>query len=142
MASHFILEDVCQDLLDKEVDPNYQECLSDNPTYIDLLAKGEKNALAKKVREVEEIILKRDRIISSLSLGGSSDSVVKDKLTEASLPSSEKIFIIDKKAPKIRRSKTKNKLKNKVHLETLICASLTPEGKIVRIMLNSKSVML
>ncbi|KAK1553352.1 hypothetical protein Q3G72_033522 [Acer saccharum] len=100
-------KDVCQDSLDKEVDPNHQECLSENPTYVDFLAKvkcleenlkialrevnekddliklqvdefvsttrrplGEKNALAKKLREVEEIILEKDRIISSLTLGG------------------------------------------------------------------------
>ena len=31
---------------------------------------GEKNALAKKLREVEGIVLKRDRIISSLTLAG------------------------------------------------------------------------
>ncbi|KAK0598776.1 hypothetical protein LWI29_037890 [Acer saccharum] len=102
---------------DKEVDSNHQECLSDNPTYIDLLAKvkyleenlkialrevdenndliklqvdefvsttqrllGEKNALAKKLSEVESIVLEKDRIISSLSLRGSSDTVVKEML--------------------------------------------------------------
>ena len=37
---------------------------------------GEKNALAKKLREVEGFVLERDRIISSLTLGGSSDLVV------------------------------------------------------------------
>ena len=36
---------------------------------------GEKNALAKKLEEVEGIVLEKDRIISSLSLGGSSNVV-------------------------------------------------------------------
>ncbi|KAK0582839.1 hypothetical protein LWI29_030183 [Acer saccharum] len=88
---------------------------------------GEKNALAKKLREVEGFVLERDRIISSLTLGGSSDLVVEEKLIEASLPISE--VIVDKKAPKKRHSKTKNKLKNKVPLETPICASLTPKAR-------------
>ena len=89
---------------------------------------GEKNAFAKKLREVEGIVLKRDKIISSLTLGGSSDLLVEEKLIEASLPTSEDI--VDKKAPKKRRSKTKNKLRNKAPLKTPICASSTPEGKI------------
>ena len=89
---------------------------------------GEKNALAKKLREVEGIVLEKERIISSLSLGGISDAVVEEKLIEASLPTSE--VVVDKKSPKKRRSKTKNKLKNKVPLETPICASPTLEGKI------------
>ena len=95
---------------------------------------GEKNALAKKLREFEGFVLERDRIISSLNLGGSSDLVVEEKLIVVSLPKSK--VVVDKKAPKKRCSKTKNKLKNKVPLETPICASP------VRIMLNSKSVML
>ncbi|KAK1564839.1 hypothetical protein Q3G72_012679 [Acer saccharum] len=165
MASHSTLEDVNQDSLDKEIDPSYQECLNDNPTYIDLLAKvkfleeklkialrevdkkddlikiqvdefvattrrllGEKNALAKKLCEVEGIVLKKDRIISNLSLGSSSDTVVEEKLIEASLPTSE--VIVEEKAPKKRRSKKKNKLNNKVPLETPICTSPTPKGKI------------
>ena len=85
---------------------------------------GEKNAFVKKLREVEGIVLERDRIISSLTLGGSSDVVVEEKLIEASLPTSE--VIVDKKDPKKRCSKTKNKLKNKVPLETPICASPIP----------------
>ena len=89
---------------------------------------GEKNDLAKKLEEVEGIVLERDRIISSLTLGGSSDAIVEKKLIEASFPTSE--VIIDKKAPKKRRSKTKKKLKNKVPLETPIRASPIPEGKI------------
>ena len=88
---------------------------------------GEKNALAKKLEVVEGIVLEKDRIISSLSLGSSSNVVVEEKLIEASLPTSEDIV---KKAPKKRRSKTKNKLKNKVPLETPTCASPIPEGKI------------
>ena len=116
-ASHSTLEDVCPDSLDKEVDTNHQVCLSENPTYIDLLAKvkcledslkialsevdekndlikiqvdkfvsttrrllSEKNAFDKKLREVEGIVLERDKIISSLTLGGSSDAVVEEKL--------------------------------------------------------------
>ncbi|KAK0603667.1 hypothetical protein LWI29_007325 [Acer saccharum] len=165
MTFHSTLEDVCQDSLDKEVDLNHQECLSEDSTIIDFLAKkncleenlkialreidekddlikiqvdkfvsttqrllGKKNALTKKLREVEGIVLEKDRIISSLTLGGSSDAVVKEKLIEASLLTSE--VIVDKKAPKNRRSKTKNKLKNKVPLETPICASPIIEGKI------------
>ncbi|KAK0575448.1 hypothetical protein LWI29_000641 [Acer saccharum] len=99
-ASHSTLEDVNQDSLDKEVDPSHQECLNDNPTYINLLAKvkfleeklkialsevdekddlikiqvdefvatirrllREKNALVKKLCEVEGIVLEKDRII-------------------------------------------------------------------------------
>ncbi|KAK0577855.1 hypothetical protein LWI29_001209 [Acer saccharum] len=164
-ASHSILEDVCQDSLDKEVDQNHQGCLSENATYIDLLAKvkfleenlkialrevdekddliklqvdefvsttqrllGEKNALAKKLSEVEGIVLEKDRIISNLSLGSSCDMVVEERLIEASLPTSE--VIVEDKAPKKRRSKKKNKLKNKVPLETPICASPISEGKI------------
>ncbi|KAK4840587.1 hypothetical protein QYF36_013079 [Acer negundo] len=115
-ASPSIPEDVCQDSLDKEVDPNHQECLSDNPTYVDLLAKlqvdefvsttrmlfGEKNALAKKLKEVEGVVLERVRIISNLSLGDSSVLVVEEKLIEASLPTSEENVIVDKKALKKR----------------------------------------
>ena len=59
---------------------------------------GEKNAIAKKLREVEGFVLERDRIISNLTLGGSSDAVVEEKLIEASLLTSE--VIVDKKAPK------------------------------------------
>ena len=47
---------------------------------------GEKNALAKKLREVEGFFLERDRIISSLTLGGSSDFVVEEILIGVSLP--------------------------------------------------------
>ena len=47
---------------------------------------GEKNDLAKKLREVEGFVLERDRIISSLTLGGSSDFVVEEILIEVSLP--------------------------------------------------------
>ena len=55
-ASHFTLEDVCQYSLDKEVDPNHQECLSENPTYIDLLAKVKclEENLKIALREVDE----------------------------------------------------------------------------------------
>ncbi|KAK1554142.1 hypothetical protein Q3G72_008355 [Acer saccharum] len=164
-ASHSTLEDVNQDSLDKEVDPSHQECLNDNPTYIDLLAKvkfleeklkialsevdekgdlikiqvdkfvattrrllREKNAFAKKLCEVEGIVLEKDMIISNMNLGSSSDTVVEEKLIEASLPTSE--AIIEEKAPKKRHSKKKNKLKNKVPLETPICPPPPPEGKI------------
>ncbi|KAK0591917.1 hypothetical protein LWI29_010240 [Acer saccharum] len=89
---------------------------------------GEKNALAKKLREVEGFVLERDRIISSLTLGGSSDLVVEEKLIVASLPTSK--VVVHKKAPKKRHSKKKNKLKNKVPLETPICPPPPPEGKI------------
>ena len=91
---------------------------------------GEKNAIAKKLSEVEEVVLERDRIISNLKLGGSSDAVVEEKLIEASLPTSE--VVVDKKAPKKRRSKIKNKVKNKVLLDTSTstCVSPIPEGKI------------
>ncbi|KAK0580044.1 hypothetical protein LWI29_035573 [Acer saccharum] len=89
---------------------------------------GEKNALAKKLREVEGFVLERDRIISSLTLGGSSNLVVEEKLIVASLPTSK--VVVDKKAPKKRCSNTKNKLKNKVPLETPICPPPPPEGKI------------
>ncbi|KAK1578394.1 hypothetical protein Q3G72_029931 [Acer saccharum] len=115
-AFHSSLEDVCQDSLNKEVDPNHQECLSENPTYIDLLAKVKlleenlKIAL-RELREVEGFVLERDRIISSLTLGGSSDLVVEEKLIETSLSTNE--VIVNKKAPKKIRSKTKSKLKNK-----------------------------
>ena len=46
----------------------------------------EKNVFAKKLREVEGIVLENERIISSLSLGGLSDFVVEEKIIEASLP--------------------------------------------------------
>ncbi|KAK0595903.1 hypothetical protein LWI29_010946 [Acer saccharum] len=165
MASHSTLEDVNQDLLDKEIDQSHQECLSDNPSYIDLLAKvkfleeklkltlseidekedlikiqvdefvattrrllREKNAIEKKLCEVEGILLEKDRIISNMNLESSSVTVVEEKLIEASLPTSE--AIIEEKAPKKRRSKKKNKLKNKVPLETPICPPPPPEGKI------------
>ena len=151
--------------MDKEDDLNHQECLNENSSFVDPLAKvkyleedlkialrevdekddliklqvdefvsttqmvlGEKNALSKKLREVEGFVLERDRIISSLTLGGSSDLVVEEKLIKASLPTSE--VIVDKKAPKKRCSKTKNKLKKKVPLEAPICVSPTPEGKL------------
>ena len=39
ITSHSTLEDVNQDSLDKEIDQSHQECLNDNPSYIDLLAK-------------------------------------------------------------------------------------------------------
>ncbi|KAK0587081.1 hypothetical protein LWI29_016995 [Acer saccharum] len=156
MASHSTLEDVNQDSLDKEIDQSHQECLNDNPSYIDLLAKvkfleeklklalseidekedlikiqvdefvattrrllREKNAIEKKLCEVEGILLEKDRIISNMNLESSSVAVVEEKLIEASLPTSE--AIIEEKAPKKRRSKKKNKLKNKVPLETPIC---------------------
>ena len=91
---------------------------------------SEKNAIAKKLREVEEVVLERDRIISNLKLGGLSDAVVEEKLIEASLPTSK--VVVDKKAPKKRRSKIKNKAKNKVLLDTSTstCVSPIPEGKI------------
>ena len=63
---------------------------------------GEKNALAKKLREVEGFVLERDMVISSLTLGGSSNLVVEEKLLGASLPTSK--VVVDKKAPKKRRS--------------------------------------
>ena len=162
-ASHAILEDVSQDSSDEEVGSNHLECLSENPTYVDLLAKvknlekkleialreveekdalinlqvdefvsttrrllSEKSAIAKKLREVEGIVLEKDRIISSLSLDGSNNLVVEEKLIEASLPTSEEIAIVDVKAPKKRCSKKKNKLKNKVPIETPICDPPTP----------------
>ncbi|KAK0604974.1 hypothetical protein LWI29_021490 [Acer saccharum] len=137
MASHSTLEDVNQDSLDKEIDQSHQECLNDNLTYIDLLAKvnfleekllREKNALDKKLCEVEGILLEKDRNISNMNLGSSSVAVVEEKLIEVSLPTSE--AIIEEKAPKKRRSKKKNKLKNKVPLETPICPPPPPEGKI------------
>ena len=91
---------------------------------------GEKNAIAKKLSEVEEVVLERDRIISNLKLGGLSDAVVEEKLIEASLPTSK--VVVDKKAPKKRRSKIKNKAKNKVLLDTSTstCVSPIPEGNI------------
>ncbi|KAK0570375.1 hypothetical protein LWI29_000206 [Acer saccharum] len=129
MASHSTLEDVNQDLLDKEIDQSHQECLSDNPSYIDLLAKvkfleeklklalseidekedlikiqvdefvattrrllREKNAIEKKLCEVEGILLEKDRIISNMNLESSSVGVVEEKLIEASLPTSEAII--------------------------------------------------
>ncbi|KAK0588538.1 hypothetical protein LWI29_002284 [Acer saccharum] len=166
MASHSTLDDVNQDLLDKEIDQSHQECLSNNPSYIDLLAKvkfleeklklalseidekedlikiqvdefvattrrllREKNAIEKKLCEVEGIFLEKDRIISNMNLESSSVAVVEEKLIEASLPTSE--AIIEEKAPKKRRSKKRNKLKNKVPLETPICPPPPPpEGKI------------
>ncbi|KAK0604511.1 hypothetical protein LWI29_016360 [Acer saccharum] len=165
MASHSTLEDVNQDSLDKEIDQSHQECLNDNPSYIDLLAKvkfleeklklalseidekedlikiqvdefvattrrllREKNAIEKKLCEVEGILLEKDRIISNMNLESTSVAVVEEKLIEASLPTSE--AIIEEKAPKKRRSKKKNKLKNKVPLETPICPPPPPEGKI------------
>ena len=90
----------------------------------------EKNAITKKLSEVEEVVLERDRIISNLKLGGLSDAVVEEKLIEASLPTSK--VVVDKKAPKKRRSKIKNKAKNKVLLDTSTstCVSPIPEGKI------------
>ncbi|KAK0576038.1 hypothetical protein LWI29_010995 [Acer saccharum] len=125
MASHSTLEDVNQDLLDKEIDQSHQECLSDNPSYIDLLAKvkfleeklklalseidekedlikiqvdefvattrrllREKNAIEKKLCEVEGTLLEKDRIIFNMNLGSSSVAVVEEKLIEASLPTS------------------------------------------------------
>ena len=56
MASHSILDDVCQDSLDKEVDTNHQVCLSENPTYIDLLAKVKclEDSLKIALSEVDE----------------------------------------------------------------------------------------
>ena len=94
MASYSSLDDIRQDSLDKEVDINHQMCLSENPTYGELLAKvkcledslkialsevdekndlikiqvdefvsttrrlfGERNAIAKKLREVEGFVL-------------------------------------------------------------------------------------
>ncbi|KAK0607415.1 hypothetical protein LWI29_014626 [Acer saccharum] len=165
MASHSTLEDVNQDSLDKEIDQSHQECLNDNPSYIDLLAKvkfleeklklalseidekedlikiqvdefvattrrllREKNAIEKKLCEVEGILLEKDRIISNMNLESSSVAAVEEKLIEASLPTSE--AIIEEKAPKKRRSKKKNKLKNKVPLETPTCPPPPPEGKI------------
>ncbi|KAK1582204.1 hypothetical protein Q3G72_012788 [Acer saccharum] len=88
----------------------------------------EKNAIDKKLCEVEGILLEKDRIISNMNLGSSSVAVVEEKLIEASLPTSE--AIIEEKASKKRRSKKKNKLKNKVPLETPICPPPPPEGKI------------
>ncbi|KAK0606081.1 hypothetical protein LWI29_033949 [Acer saccharum] len=113
MASHSTLEDVNQDSLDKEIDQSHQECSNDNPSYIDLWLRllREKNAIEKKLCEVEGILLEKDRIISNMNLESSSVAVVEEKLIEASLPTSE--AIIEEKAPKKRRSKKKNKLKNK-----------------------------
>ena len=85
-------------------------------------------ALPKKLREVEGFVLERDIIISSLTLRGSTDAIVEEKLIEASLLTSE--VIVDKKASKKRHFKTKNKWKKKVPFETPICASPIPEGKI------------
>ncbi|KAK0606214.1 hypothetical protein LWI29_035265 [Acer saccharum] len=129
MASHSTLEDVNQDSLDKEIDQSHQECLNDNPSYIDLLAKvkfleeklklalseidekedlikiqvnefvattrrllREKNAIEKKLCEVEGIVLEKDRIISNMNLESSSVAVVEEKLIEVSLPTSEAII--------------------------------------------------
>ena len=166
-ASYSSLDDTSQDSLEDKVDSNHQVCLSENPTYDELLAKVkslekklkialsevdekddliniqvdefvattrrllcEKNAITKKLSEVEEVVLERDRIISNLKLGGLSDAVVEEKLIEASLPTSK--VVVDKKAPKKRRSKIKNKAKNKVLLDTSTstCVSPIPEGKI------------
>ncbi|KAK0571758.1 hypothetical protein LWI29_021059 [Acer saccharum] len=88
----------------------------------------EKNAIEKKLCDVEGILLEKDRIISNMNLESSSVAVVEEKLIEASLPTSE--AIIEEKAPKKRRSKKKNKLKNKVPLETPTCPPPPPEGKI------------
>ena len=79
-------------------------------------------------RSLEKLVLERDRVISSLTLEGSSAAVVEEKLIEASLPTSK--VVVDKKAPKKRRSKIKNKVKNKVPLDTSTCVSPIPEGKI------------
>ena len=49
----------------------------------------EKSGLSKKLKEVEEIALEKDKIISSLSQGGSNEFVIKEKLIEASLPTSK-----------------------------------------------------
>ncbi|KAK0603528.1 hypothetical protein LWI29_005926 [Acer saccharum] len=61
MASHSTLEDVNQDSLDREIDQSHQECLNDNPSYIDLLAKvkflEEKLKLAlSEIDEKEDLI--------------------------------------------------------------------------------------
>ncbi|KAK1587603.1 hypothetical protein Q3G72_014685 [Acer saccharum] len=55
-ASHSILEDVCQDSLDKEDDLNHQDCLSEDSTIIDLLAKMNclKENLKIALREIDE----------------------------------------------------------------------------------------
>ena len=68
----------------------------------------EKNALDKKLCEVEGIVLEKDMIISNLSLGSSSDAVVEEKLIKASFPTSE--VIDEKKALKKRRSKKKKQV--------------------------------
>ncbi|KAI9186525.1 hypothetical protein LWI28_018153 [Acer negundo] len=71
MTSHSILEDICQDSFDKEVDPNHQECLSDNPTYVDLLAKVKclekdlKVALREVVEKDDLIKLQVDEFVST-----------------------------------------------------------------------------
>ncbi|KAI9195332.1 hypothetical protein LWI28_013923 [Acer negundo] len=70
-TSHSIIEDVCQDSLYKEVDPNYQECLSDNPTCVDLLAKVKcleedlKAALREVVEKDDLIKLQVDELVST-----------------------------------------------------------------------------
>ena len=70
-ASHSTLQDVCQDSLDKEVDPNHQGCLSENPTYIDVLAKVKclEENLKIALREVDEkddlIKLQVDEFVST-----------------------------------------------------------------------------
>ncbi|KAK1570808.1 hypothetical protein Q3G72_007272 [Acer saccharum] len=55
-ASHSVLEDVYQDSLDKKVDSNHQVCLSENPTYINILAKVKclEDNLKIALREVDE----------------------------------------------------------------------------------------
>ncbi|KAI9192712.1 hypothetical protein LWI28_026892 [Acer negundo] len=86
MASHTILEDV------KCLEDNLKIALREVVEKDDLIKLqvdefvsttrrllGEKNALVKKLREVEGVVLDRDRIISSFSLGDSSDLVVEKK---------------------------------------------------------------
>ncbi|KAK0594620.1 hypothetical protein LWI29_027959 [Acer saccharum] len=144
MASHSTLEDVNQGSLDKEIDQSHQECLNDNPSYIDLLAKvkflEEKLKLAlSEIDEKEDLIkIQVDEFVATtrrllreknaIEKKLCEVEVVEEKLIEASLPTSE--AIIEEKAPKKRRSKKKNKLKNKVPLETPICPPPPPEGKI------------
>ena len=68
MASYSIL---CQDSLAKEVDTNHQVCLSENSTYVDLLAKVKflEEKLKIALREVDEkddlIKLQVDEFVST-----------------------------------------------------------------------------
>ncbi|KAK0601123.1 hypothetical protein LWI29_021421 [Acer saccharum] len=127
MASHSTLEDVNQDSLDKEIETNYSTVkFLEEKLKIALSEIDEKEDLIKI--QVDEFVATTRRLLHEKNALDKKLCEVEEKLIEASLPTSE--AIIEEKAPKKRRSKKKNKLKNKVPLETPICASPTPEGKI------------